>query len=151
MAITPDVQEKAQTEIDRVIGRNRLPEIYDRPKLPYLEGIYREVLRCKPALHLGGPHSLTEDDYYKGYFIPKGWLLFLKALDYYLQGFLDPMILGTTVFGNIWRVFLTHFFHEYWRKFQGPWHTTKVYSLILLFSNLKDTLTKMECPTTTGY
>lgn len=87
MAINPGIQEKVQTEIDRVIGRNRLPEFSDRSKLPYLEGIYREVLRSKPPLQLGGPHSLVEDDHYKGYFIPKGWLLFMKALDYCL-GFL---------------------------------------------------------------
>jgi cytochrome P450 len=76
MAINPDIQEKAQIEIDRVIGRVRLPEYSDRPNLPYLEAIYREVLRSKPPLPLGGPHCLLEDDYYKGYFIPKGWLLF---------------------------------------------------------------------------
>ena len=76
MAINPGIQEKAQTEIDRVIGRNRLPEIYDRPKLPYLEGIYREVLRCRQPLQLGGSRRLMEDDHYKGYFIPKGWFLF---------------------------------------------------------------------------
>jgi len=110
MAINPSIQEKAQTEIDRVIGRNRLPEFSDRPKLPYLEGIYREVLRSRPPLQLGGPHSLMEDDHYKGYFIPKGWLLFLKALDDCLQDFLHPMIIGTTVFGNIWRVFFNSLF-----------------------------------------
>ena len=88
MAIHPGIQEKAQTEIDRVIGRNRLPEFSDRPKLPYIEGIYREVLRSRPPLPLGGPHALLEDDHYKGYFIPKGCLLFLEALDYCSQGFL---------------------------------------------------------------
>ena len=88
MATNPGIQEKAQTEIDRVIGQNRLPEFSDRPKLPYIEGIYREVLRSKPPLRLGAPHSLMEDDHYKGYFIPKGCLLFLEALDYCSQGFL---------------------------------------------------------------
>ena len=72
MAINHDIQEKAQREIDRVVGRHRLPDFSDRPTLPYLEAIYREVLRCRPPLNLGLPHSLTEDDHYKGYLIPKG-------------------------------------------------------------------------------
>ena len=72
MAISPGIQEKAQTEIDRVIGRNRLPEFSDRPKLPYLEGIYREVLRSRPPAHMGTAHCVMEDDHYKEYFIPKG-------------------------------------------------------------------------------
>jgi cytochrome P450 len=75
MAVNPGVQEKAQREIDRVIGRNRLPNFSDRPNMPYLEAIYREVLRSRPPAQLGGPHSLMEDDHYKGYFIPKGTIV----------------------------------------------------------------------------
>ncbi|KDR82184.1 hypothetical protein GALMADRAFT_135544 [Galerina marginata CBS 339.88] len=84
MAINPAVQRKAQAEIDRVTGSKRLPEFEDRESLPYVEAIYREVMRFRPPLPLGLPHCVTEDDYYKGYFIPK----------------------GTTVFSNIWA--MTH-------------------------------------------
>ncbi|KAF8200732.1 hypothetical protein BJ912DRAFT_946979 [Pholiota molesta] len=48
------------------------------PSLPYVDAIYREVLRGPVATiasfgcSANAPHSLTEDDYYKGYFIPKG-------------------------------------------------------------------------------
>jgi len=112
MAINPGIQEKAQIEIDRVIGRNRLPEFSDRPNLPYLEAIYREVLRSRSPTQIGCPHSLMEDDHYKGYFIPKGWLLFLKASDYCSQGFLNSMIIGAMVIANIWQVLLTPFFHS---------------------------------------
>ena len=72
MAIHPEVQRKAQAEIDEVVGQARLPDFDDRPKLPYIEAIYREVLRINPPVPLGLPHGVTEDDYYKGYFIPKG-------------------------------------------------------------------------------
>jgi cytochrome P450 len=113
MAINPDIQEKAQTEIDRVIGRIRLPDFSDRPKLPYLEAIYREVLRSRPPTQLGCTHGLMEDDHYKGYFIPKGWLLILNALYYCSQGFLHSMIIGAMVISNVWQVFLTHLFHKY--------------------------------------
>jgi len=74
MAINPAVQKKAQEEIDRVIGTKRLPDFRDRDsgKMPYIEAIYRELLRIAPSLPLAVPHSASEDDYYKGYFIPKG-------------------------------------------------------------------------------
>ncbi|KAF5322608.1 hypothetical protein D9619_001341 [Psilocybe cf. subviscida] len=80
MCINPKIQRKAQAEIESVVGSSRLPTWNDRKSLPYVEAIYREVLRWRPPLLLGIPHTSTEDDYYKGYFIPK----------------------GTAVIGNIW-------------------------------------------------
>ena len=72
MAKNPDIQKKAQAEIDRVIGSYRLPNYEDRQSLPYIEAIYREVLRARPPLRINVPHSLSEDDHYKGYYLPKG-------------------------------------------------------------------------------
>lgn len=72
MAANPDVQRKAQAELDRVIGSKRLPTFEDRESLPYIEAIYREVLRFRPPVPIGIPHCSTQDDHYKGYFIPKG-------------------------------------------------------------------------------
>jgi cytochrome P450 len=77
MAMHPEFQTKAQEEIDSVIGTHRLPEFEDRPLLPYVEAVYREVMRWKPVLPLGLPHATTEDDVYDGYFIPKGGPFFL--------------------------------------------------------------------------
>jgi cytochrome P450 len=74
MAVNPGVQGKAQREIDRVVGIDRLPDCSDRATMSYIEAIYREVLRCRPPLHMGMPRCLTEDDHYKGFFIPKGGL-----------------------------------------------------------------------------
>jgi len=47
MAANPSIQEEAQREIDRVVGKDRLPDFSDRLAMPYLEAIYREVLRCR--------------------------------------------------------------------------------------------------------
>jgi len=41
----PDVYRKAQEEIDRVIGRERLPDLTDRASLPYLEALVMELYR----------------------------------------------------------------------------------------------------------
>ena len=45
MVLHPDVYKKAQAEIDRVVGADRLPDWEDRENLPYLDCIVREVLR----------------------------------------------------------------------------------------------------------
>ncbi|CAK5267283.1 unnamed protein product [Mycena citricolor] len=47
MALHPDIQRNAQQEIDRVIGRDRLPTVEDRPELPHVDALSREVLRWK--------------------------------------------------------------------------------------------------------
>ncbi|KAJ7250827.1 cytochrome P450 [Mycena haematopus] len=72
MATHPDVQKKAQTEIETVVGTYRLPEFEDRLSLPFVEALYREVMRWKPVLPLGVSHASIADDIYSGYFIPKG-------------------------------------------------------------------------------
>jgi cytochrome P450 len=41
----PEVQVKGQREIDGVVGRERLPDFSDRPFLPYITAIVKEVLR----------------------------------------------------------------------------------------------------------
>ncbi|KAF5329779.1 hypothetical protein D9619_009098 [Psilocybe cf. subviscida] len=71
MAMYPDVQKKAQAELDAVIGPQKLPEFVDRPSLPYVNALVMETLRWQLVLPLV-PHRATEDDVYRGYFIPKG-------------------------------------------------------------------------------
>lgn len=53
MALYPEVQAKAQSEIDRVIGSDRLPGFQDRDSLPYLNALTKEVLRWNPVSPLG--------------------------------------------------------------------------------------------------
>uniref|UniRef100_A0A8H8CFI8 Uncharacterized protein n=1 Tax=Psilocybe cubensis TaxID=181762 RepID=A0A8H8CFI8_PSICU len=70
--VNPDVQRKAQEEIDGLTGSKRLPTLEDRQSLPFVEAIYREVMRMSPPLPVGIAHRVTKDDYYKGYLIPEG-------------------------------------------------------------------------------
>ncbi|KAI6149296.1 cytochrome P450 [Pisolithus tinctorius] len=53
MVLHPDVQRKAQEEIDRVVGADRLPDFGDRPNLPYVEAVLLETLRWVPVAPLG--------------------------------------------------------------------------------------------------
>ena len=39
----PEIQRKAQAELDRVVGRNRLPSVEDEKDLPYCHAIIKEV------------------------------------------------------------------------------------------------------------
>lgn len=54
------------------MGNRRLPAFADRPSLPYLEAVFRELMRWRPPVPLGVPHAVIQDDVYKGYMMPKG-------------------------------------------------------------------------------
>ncbi|QRW20999.1 cytochrome P450 family protein [Rhizoctonia solani] len=68
MTLNPRIQAKAQAEVDRVLGQDRLPEMDDRESLPYVECVLKEVERWQPVTPIGS----VENDEYCGYFIPKG-------------------------------------------------------------------------------
>jgi hypothetical protein len=105
MVLYPEVQRKAQAEIDAVVGKDRLPDFSDRPLLPYVSAVCEEALRWHPVVplgtrhnssvapastsltlhlsllfifpswHLAIPHKLTTDDWYEGWFLPAGTLV----------------------------------------------------------------------------
>ena len=52
MAMHPEIQQKAQQELDRVVGRDRLPELADRENLPYISALIKELLRSVIPRHL---------------------------------------------------------------------------------------------------
>lgn len=74
MALNPDIQEKAQEELDRVVGA-RFPTLEDRDQLPYLDAIVQEVLRWHQVAPLALPREAAEEDVYGGYRIPRGAFL----------------------------------------------------------------------------
>ncbi|GLB41181.1 putative cytochrome p450 [Lyophyllum shimeji] len=78
----PEVQAKGREELDRVLGHSRLPDFPDWASLPYVSAIVKEVLRWSPVAPLGLPHMATNDDEYRGCFIPA----------------------GTTIVGNTWAI-----------------------------------------------
>ncbi|RDA92402.1 hypothetical protein CP533_4730, partial [Ophiocordyceps camponoti-saundersi (nom. inval.)] len=82
----PQVQRKAQEEIDRVVGTDRLPRSEDRAKLPYIEALVKELHRWCPVAPMGIPHVVEEDIVYRGYLFPKGSYL-LPAVWWFLN---DP-------------------------------------------------------------
>ncbi|TEB33315.1 cytochrome P450 [Coprinellus micaceus] len=71
----PEVQAKARSEIDRVVGFDRLPAFSDEEHLPYLRAVMKEVLRWRPVSAIGLPHMSSQEDVYDGYFIPENTLI----------------------------------------------------------------------------
>ncbi|KAI0739567.1 cytochrome P450 98A3 [Daedaleopsis nitida] len=72
LVLYPDVQKKAQAELDAVVGRGRLPDFNDRDSLPYITAIVTELSRWHNVTPIGLPHSVAADDEYNGYIIPGG-------------------------------------------------------------------------------
>ncbi|KAK7692340.1 hypothetical protein QCA50_003965 [Cerrena zonata] len=79
MSLYPDVQRKAQEELDRVVGPHRLPEFDDYDNLIYIQAIALESMRWIPVIPLGVPHSVIRDDEYRGYLIPKGATIYTNV------------------------------------------------------------------------
>lgn len=94
MLLFPDVQKKAQAEIDSVVGNGRLPCLADRDALPYVTALTQEVLRWHSAAPLGKaqdkgmkydfweltctigmPHRTAEKLTFKGYDLPKNTMV----------------------------------------------------------------------------
>ncbi|THU95602.1 cytochrome P450 [Dendrothele bispora CBS 962.96] len=71
MALHPEVQRRAQMELDECIGVNQTPHVADLTRLEYLNAIMKEVLRYAPVGNLALPHRVTQEDIYCSYRIPK--------------------------------------------------------------------------------
>ena len=105
MALHPNVQRRAQEEIDSSVGHGQPPTLADTRHLEYLTCVMKEVLRFAPVGPLGRytystcvpgtpsqncvdpcqsalAHKVSRNDEYRGYLIPK----------------------DATVFANVWYV-----------------------------------------------
>ncbi|KAI6683278.1 hypothetical protein NL676_029191 [Syzygium grande] len=73
MVLHPDIQAKAQSEIDAALGSGRSVEDSDLPKLPYLRAIVKETLRMHPpGPLLSWARLAIHDTHVGGLFLPAG-------------------------------------------------------------------------------
>ena len=65
----PEIQKRAQKEIDAVIGDDRTPVWSDYENLPYVAATVKEAMRWRPVVPLVFPHVLTEgkSSYFKAH------------------------------------------------------------------------------------
>lgn len=92
LAQNPDVLRMAQIEIDSVVEGLRLPTFADRPSLPYVDAICKELLRWNAVSPTGPLHRTTENDVYDGYHIPADSIIFpnLEAMLHDPKTYTDP-------------------------------------------------------------
>uniref|UniRef100_A0A1B6LKL5 Cytochrome P450 n=1 Tax=Graphocephala atropunctata TaxID=36148 RepID=A0A1B6LKL5_9HEMI len=91
MTLYPEVQEKMQEEIDRVL-RGRKPVFEDRTNLHYTMAVLNEVERLNSVVPTNIPHLCTKDTTFGGYFIPKGALISMnfRCFGYDTKYWKDP-------------------------------------------------------------
>lgn len=92
MLLFPEVQSKIQRELDDVVGRGNTPNMASVQTAKYLKAVWQESLRLLPPIptsmsscllviaqftscHLGVPHFSSDEDHWKGRYIPKGTLI----------------------------------------------------------------------------
>ena len=93
MVSYPEIQNRLYEEIDRVVGRNRLPRFGDQKSLPYLEAFISEVQRHATIAPFAVQHTALDDVNFKGYRFPKHTIFTfnLEAVMHSEEHFPDPM------------------------------------------------------------
>ncbi|PRD21445.1 UNVERIFIED_CONTAM: Cyp2u1 [Trichonephila clavipes] len=61
-------QKKVQKELDSVVGKERLPSMLDRPKLPYLEAFIQELFRTAQAFYNTTHYSIQNLHVFGNYY-----------------------------------------------------------------------------------
>lgn len=74
----PEIQSQLHEELDRVIGRQRLPTMSDLTSLPLLQATVLELLRISSIAPLSVPRSTTAETTIRDFKIPKDTLVFVN-------------------------------------------------------------------------
>ncbi|XP_021724290.1 cytochrome P450 81D11-like [Chenopodium quinoa] len=75
----PKIIAKAREEIDLIVGKGRLVNESDVPKLSYIRWIMYETLRLFPPAPLLFPHYSSKDCTIGGFHVKKGTMLYVNA------------------------------------------------------------------------
>ena len=75
----PRVMKKVQSELEKVVGMERMVEESDLESLEYLNMVVKETLRLYPAGPLLVPHESMEDCTVNGFYIPQKSRIIVNA------------------------------------------------------------------------
>ena len=67
----PEFQTEIQDKLDEVVGRDRMPTLDDRPKLPLIQATIMETLRLGNVAETAIPHYTLKDTTLGDYRVPK--------------------------------------------------------------------------------
>ncbi|KVH92807.1 cytochrome P450 [Cynara cardunculus var. scolymus] len=76
----PRIFDRAIHELDSVIGKEKLVQESDLPKLNYIKACVKEAFRLHPSAAFNLPHVAAVDTTVGGYFIPKGSHVLLSRI-----------------------------------------------------------------------
>ncbi|KAL2098653.1 hypothetical protein ACEWY4_005133 [Coilia grayii] len=96
----PQHQAKLLEQIDKVVGRDRLPSIEDRSSLACLEAFIYETMRYTSFVPVTIPHSTTADVTFEGLHIPKDTVVFINqwSVNHDSQKWKDPHVFNPSRF-----------------------------------------------------
>lgn len=96
------VQSRVRDELDRIIGPTRLPNLNDRPHLPYMDAVICEIQRISTVAPLGIIHRCRETVKFREYIIPKNAmaLVSLYSVQMDLTIWKDPTVFRPERFLN---------------------------------------------------
>ncbi|KZV73911.1 cytochrome P450 [Peniophora sp. CONT] len=103
MSLYPAIQTRAQTELDALLSTEaRLPTLDDRPHLPYIDGLMKELWRWNPSVPLGLAHRVAEDNVYRGMEIKEGTTIYANiwSILHDEETYLDPFVFNPSRYLN---------------------------------------------------
>nr|GLL24515.1 isoleucine N-monooxygenase 2-like [Ipomoea trifida] len=68
----PEILKRATEELDNIVGKDKLVQESDLPRLNYLNACLKEAFRIHPLSAFVPPHLCSTDTTLSNYFIPKG-------------------------------------------------------------------------------
>ena len=159
--LNPDLQKKAQDELDSVIGRERLPTFEDRPRLPFINAVCKETLRWNPTTPLGvfpqyvfgvSRHNIYNiligscpTRGHEGWrlfwlFHTKGWALYLEWIWLF---FAHAYVSGASVIANSWWATSFHMTIKQLERLSGRYYMILLCILSRMPSNQSDSWIQM--------
>jgi len=84
----PNVAERLQKEIDSVVPRDRLPSLYDRKNMPYLEATILELFRYRTIFPITVPYMATCDTQVGAYDVRKDTTILVNLW----AAHMDPLV-----------------------------------------------------------
>ncbi|KAL9961782.1 hypothetical protein ACROYT_G030801 [Oculina patagonica] len=81
----PECQTEVQSQLDEVVGRERMPGLDDRPNLPLVQATIMEALRLGNVAEAAIPHYTLKDTSLAGYRVPKDTVVLVNLMNVHLD------------------------------------------------------------------
>ena len=81
----PQCQIEIQDQLDKVVGRDRVPGLVDRPRLPLVQATIMEALRLGNVAEAAIPHYTMKNTSLAGYRVPKDTVVLVNLMNVHLD------------------------------------------------------------------